>query len=122
MCLVTVGDRLEAAYEAFTDGLPAGASIVLHFSGHGSEEDGKNYLIPIDGRTSTAAGRPLWAESPPVHVSLWTNDVLFSSTVRSSPSSLTIASMLSKVHRNNGADAITLSACALQCSIGLWSA
>ncbi len=55
VCVVTVG-RLEEAHEAFTDGLPAGACIVLHFSGHGCEEDGKNYLVPIDGRTSTAAG------------------------------------------------------------------
>lgn len=39
-------------FHIFTDSLPTDSFVVIHFSGHGCERRGENYLIPLDGDIS----------------------------------------------------------------------
>lgn len=37
--------------------LSQGDTVVVHYSGHGMQYEGKNFLIPVDADLSSAAGR-----------------------------------------------------------------
>jgi hypothetical protein len=50
------GPRWRDAFTRFSDELPDGSCIVVHYSGHGCEREGQNYLVPVDGVINTAAG------------------------------------------------------------------
>jgi uncharacterized caspase-like protein len=48
--------RMLQEFREFVDRVPAGAKVVVHFSGHGCERRGENYLLPVDAVVSSDTG------------------------------------------------------------------
>jgi hypothetical protein len=48
--------RLQEGFRAFVEEAPDGATVVFHFSGHGCERGGENFLLPIDACINSNAG------------------------------------------------------------------
>ena len=48
--------EFDAAVAAFLKTIEAGDTIIFFYSGHGAQDSGRNYLIPLDGDPATLLG------------------------------------------------------------------
>ena len=53
------GRHVKLVFEEFVAKLIDGCQVVVHYSGHGCEMGGVNYLVPVDGRATSSDGAPL---------------------------------------------------------------
>ena len=49
--------EFDRKFKSFVRSLVEGSTVLVHFSGHGIERAGENYLLPVDADVSTDEGK-----------------------------------------------------------------